>query len=118
MLNYGTQPDMLGSLTAAQRAIWAAQQLRPEVPYNIAGFMAVDHDVDADRLTVACESAAACFGTPCARLSLDGGGEPVFMVDHSLPQTLRCIDLRAEADPVAAASSWMNNDYRQPIDLV
>jgi len=38
MLNYGTQPDMLGSLTAAQRSIWAAQQLRPEVPYNFAAF--------------------------------------------------------------------------------
>ena len=117
MLNYGTQPDMLGSLTAAQRSIWAAQQLVPEVPFNIAGFMALDHHVDADRLTVACESAAARFGTPCARLSL-ANGEPVFVVERSLPQTLRCIDLRAEGDPVAAASSWMNNDYRQPIDLV
>src|SRR6476661_6243595 len=117
MLNYGTQPDMLGSLTAAQRSIWAAQQLVPEVPFNIAGFMALDHDVDADRLTVACESAAARFGTPCARISLDDG-EPVFMVDRSLPHTVRCIDLRAESDPVAAASSWMNNDYRQPIDLL
>ncbi len=117
MLNYGTQPDTLGSLTAAQRSIWAAQQLVPEVPFNIAGFMAVDHHVDADRLMVACESAAARFGTPCARLSL-ANGEPVFMVERSLPQTLRCIDLRAECDPVAAASSWMNNNYRQPIDLV
>jgi hypothetical protein len=107
MLNYGAQPDLLGPLTAAQWSIWAAQQLRPEVPFNIAGFLAVDHDVDADRLTVACESAAARFGTPCARLSLTNG-EPVFMVDRSLPHTVRCIDLRAESDPAAAASSWMN----------
>src|ERR1700722_2107858 len=119
MLNYGTQPDTLGSLTAAQRSIWAAQQLRPEVPYNFAAFMAIDHDVDADRLTVACEAAATRFGTPCARISLDDG-EPVFIVDRSFAQTgiLRCIDLRAECDPVAAASSWMNNDYRQQLDLV
>ena len=119
MLNYGVQPDVLGSLTVGQRSIWAAQQLRPEVPYNFAAFFAIDHDVDADRLMVACEAAATRFGTPCARLSLDDG-EPVFIVDRSLPQTgiLRCIDLRAECDPVAAASSWMNNDYRQPIDLV
>src|SRR5271168_3175354 len=117
MLNYGAQPDMLGSLTAAQRSIWAAQQLRPEVPYNFAAFLAIDHDVDADRLMVACESAATRFGTPCARLSLDDG-EPVFIVDRSFPQTLRCIDLRAERDPVAAARSWMNNDYRHPVDLV
>ena len=117
MLNYGTQPDMLGSLTAAQRSIWAAQQIRPEVPFNMAGFLAIDHDVDAERLKVACEAAATRFGTPCARLSL-ADGEPVFIVDRSLPQTVRCIDLRAECDPVAAASSWMNNNYRQPIDLV
>ncbi len=117
MLNYRTQPDILGSLTAAQRSIWAAQQLRPEVPYNFAVFLAIDHDVDAERLTVACQAAATRFGTPCARLSL-ADGEPVFIVDRSLPQTVRCIDLRGECDPVAAARSWMNNDYRQPIDLV
>lgn len=69
MLNYGTQPDTLGPLTAAQRALWAAQQLRPEIPYNFAGYLAIDHDVDADKLMAACESAAARFGTPCARLS-------------------------------------------------
>ena len=116
MLNYGTQPDVLGPLTAAQRSIWAAQQLLPEVPFNFAVFLAIDHDVDADRLTVACESAATRFGTPCARLSLDDG-EPVFIVDRALPQTVRCIDLRGECDPVAAARSWMNNDYSRPIDL-
>src|SRR5580693_2324656 len=116
MLNYGTQPDVLGSLTAAQRSIWAAQQLLPEVPFNFAVFLAIDHDVDADRLTVACESAATRFGTPCARLSLDDG-EPVFIVDRSLSPTSRIIDLRGECDPVAAARSWMNNDYRRPIDL-
>ncbi|WP_244232537.1 condensation domain-containing protein, partial [Mycobacterium innocens] len=119
MLNYGTQPDMLGSLTAGQRSMWAIQQLRPEVPYNFAGFLAIDHDVDAERLTVACEAAAARFGTPCARLSLVDG-EPVFIVDRLVPQTLRClrcIDLRAESDPVAAARSWMNNNSRKPIDL-
>ncbi|MBO0882097.1 MAG: hypothetical protein J2P17_17505, partial [Mycobacterium sp.] len=118
MLNYGAQPDMLGSLTAAQRAIWAAQQLQPEVPYNFAAFLAIDHDVDAEKLMAACESAATRFGTPCARLSLDDG-EPTFMVDRSLLEAdiLRCIDLRAESDPGAAARSWMDNDYRQPIDL-
>ncbi|WP_341865661.1 condensation domain-containing protein, partial [Mycobacterium nebraskense] len=120
MLNYGAQPDMLGSLTAAQWSMWAVQQLWPEVPYNFAGFLAIDHDVDTERLTVACESAAARFGTPCARLSLVDG-EPVFTVDRVLPQTLRslrCIDLRTESEPVAAAHSWMNNNYRQPIDLL
>jgi len=119
MLNYGTQQDILGPLTAAQRSIWAAQQLQPDVPYNFAAFLAIDHDVDADRLMVACEAAATRFGTPCARLSLDEG-EPIFTVDRSLPRTgiLDRIDLRAEHDPVAAARSWMNNDYRRPIDLV
>ena len=116
MLNYGAQPDMLGSLTAAQRSIWAAQQLRPEVPYNFAVFLEIDHDVDVERLSVACESAAARFGTPCARLSINDG-EPVFIVDRSFPKTLHCIDLRAERDPVAAARSSMNNEYRQSIDL-
>ncbi|WP_139829761.1 non-ribosomal peptide synthetase, partial [Mycobacterium gastri] len=120
MLNYGAQPDILGPLAAGQRSMWAVQQLQPEVPYAIAGFLAIDHHVDVEKLTAACESAAARFGTQCARLSLVDG-EPVFMVDRSLPQSLRslrCIDLRAESDPVAAAHSWMNNNCYRPIDLV
>ncbi len=117
MLNYGAQPDRLGALTAAQRSIWAAQQLQPEVPYNIAVFLAIDHDVDVERLMAACEATATRFGTPCARLAVDDG-EPIFVVDRSFPQTMRCIDLRAERDPLAAASTWMKDDYRQPIDLV
>ena len=117
MLNYGAQPDLLGPLTPAQWSIWAAQQLRPEVPYNMAGFLAIDHDVDADKLAVACESAVTRFGTPCARISIEDG-QPFFILDRSLPQTVRCIDLRAEPDPATAASRWMNNHYRQPIDLL
>ncbi|WP_439117402.1 amino acid adenylation domain-containing protein [Mycobacterium marseillense] len=117
MLNYGTQPDTLGPLTVAQRALWAAQQLRPEIPYNFAGYLAIDHDVDADKLMAACESAAARFGTPCARLSLEDG-EPVFIVDRTFPLTLCCVDLRAEADPAGAAHSWMEDDYRRPVDLL
>ncbi|QWY63704.1 non-ribosomal peptide synthetase (plasmid) [Mycobacterium avium subsp. hominissuis] len=116
MLNYGTQPDTLGPLTAAQRALWAAQQLRPEIPYNFAGYLAIDHDVDADKLMAACESAAARFGTPCARLSLEDG-EPVFIVDRTFPLSLCCVDLRGEADPAGAAHSWMEDDYCRPVDL-
>jgi len=118
MLDYGKQPDLLGPLTAAQRSIWAAQQLRPEIPYNFAGYLSIDHDVDAAKLMTACESAATRFGTPCARLAVLDDGEPTFVVDRSFPQTLPCIDLRAERDPFAAAGSWMNNDYRQPVDLI
>ncbi|WP_156747327.1 non-ribosomal peptide synthetase, partial [Mycobacterium sp. E2462] len=117
MLDYGTQPDMLGPLTPAQRAIWAAQQLRPDVPYNFAGYLAIDHDVDADKLMAACESAVARFGTPCARLALDGG-EPVFVVDREFPLTLCSVDLRAEADPRAAALRWIDDDYRRPLDVL
>jgi glycopeptidolipid biosynthesis protein len=58
MLNYGTQTDILGPLTAAQRSIWAAQELQPEVPYNFAGFVSIDHHVDAEKLMAACESTA------------------------------------------------------------
>ncbi|GAB1816263.1 condensation domain-containing protein, partial [Mycobacterium sp. MUNTM1] len=117
MLNYGTQPDLLGPLTVAQRAIWAAQELRPEVPFNFAGFLELDHDVDAEKLMAACESAATRFGSPCARVALVDD-EPVFVLDHSIPQTLNTLDLRAEPDPVAAARAWMDEDYRRPIDLV
>ncbi|WP_118914297.1 amino acid adenylation domain-containing protein [Mycobacterium shigaense] len=117
MLSYGAQPEQLGPLTLAQRSLWIAQELRPEVPYNFAGYVEIDHDVDAEKLMVACESAATRFGTPCARVCLDDG-EPVFMLDHSIPQALQCIDLRAESDPATAARAWMDDDYRRPVNLV
>ncbi|WP_261861188.1 condensation domain-containing protein, partial [Mycobacterium montefiorense] len=103
-------------MTAAQWSMFAAQQLRPEAPYNFAGSLMIDHFVDSERLSVAYRAAATRFGTPCARLALRDG-EPVFVVDRSVPETVRCIDLRAECDPVAAAHQWMNNDCRQPLDL-
>ncbi|MFQ2845456.1 condensation domain-containing protein [Mycobacterium paragordonae] len=74
---------------------------------------------DVKRLVVACDAEASRFGTQCARLSLVDG-EPVFIVDRQLPQklqSLRCIDLRAEPDPVEAAHRWMNDNYHRPIDL-
>ena len=117
MLNYGTQPDVLGPLTVAQRSIWAAQQLRPEVPYNFAGFLEIDHHVDADRLLVACQSMAARFGTPCARLAIEDG-EPVFVVDREFPESMHCLDFREESDPEAAARRWMDEEYRRPVDLL
>lgn len=116
MLNFGSQPEVLGPLTTAQRAIWAAQQIRPEVPYNFAGYLAIDHAVDAQRLMVACESGAARFGTPCARVALVDG-EPVFVVDRTFPENLRCIDFTGEVDPASAAHNWMGDDYRRPLDL-
>ncbi|MCV7167590.1 condensation domain-containing protein, partial [Mycobacterium stomatepiae] len=117
MLNFGAQSDVLGPLTAAQWSMWAAQQLQPEVAYNFAGYLMIDHFVDLERLSVAYRAAATRFGTPCARLALRDG-EPIFVVDRSFPETVRCIDLRAECDPVAAAHQWMNNDCRQPLDLL
>ncbi|BBX39731.1 amino acid adenylation domain-containing protein [Mycobacterium simiae] len=116
MLDYGTQPETLGPLTPAQRSMWVAQELQPDVPYNFAGYVEIDHGVDAERLMAACESAATRFGTPCARLASDRG-EPVFMLDHSVPRGLHCVDLRAEPDPAVAALAWMHNDYRQRVDL-
>ncbi|BAX91049.1 putative non-ribosomal peptide synthetase PstA [Mycobacterium shigaense] len=117
MLDFGAQSDVVGPLTAAQWSMWAAQQLQPEIAYNFAGFVPIDHFVDLERLSVACNAAAARFGTPCARLALQDD-EPIFIVDRRFPRTARCIDLRAESDPLAAAHRWMNDDYRRPIDLI
>ncbi|HYB35183.1 MAG TPA: hypothetical protein VEF72_04930 [Mycobacterium sp.] len=109
MLNHGTQPDMLGSLTAAQRSIWAAQQLRPEVPYNFAAFVVIDHDVDAERLTVACEAAATRFGTRCARLSLDDEIEKLIrylgFVMHGMKNAKGTVAEKAPAPTPSASKS-------------
>jgi hypothetical protein len=93
MLNYGTQPDMLGSLTAAQRSIWAAQQLVPEVPFNIAGLWprsSCRRRQAHGRVRISGSAVRHTMRAAIPRERRTG-----LHGRRSLPQTLRCI-LRAE----------------------
>jgi hypothetical protein len=116
MLDRRYQPDVLGSLNAAQPSIWAAPTTPRPKSLTLCRFCGDRSRCRRREVAVACEAAAARLGRPCARLP----SNRVFIADRALPQTgmLRFIDVRAGCVPVAAASSWIDNDYRQPIHLV
>jgi amino acid adenylation domain-containing protein len=107
---------VLGPLTTGQRSMWLAQQVWSEIPFTIAGYLEIDHHVDVDRLSLACESACARFGWTFVRVDMSNG-EPVLIADTTRSQRLRYVDLRHRADPIGDALRWMADDYRKPLDL-
>ena len=105
-------------LTAAQRGIFYAQELDPDVPMSVAAFFEFHDTVDADLLERA--TVAACMETQSgfARLQPAGDDEPRLVVDTSLDLTLRHVDLSQSNDPRQAAMSWIDNHRSTPVDVL
>lgn len=103
-------------LTAAQLGIWYAQHLDPANPlFSIAEYFEIDGAVAADDLQEALRQVVGEAEALRARFE-DGGDGPVQTVEPSVPVTLRRIDLSAEADPRAAARTWLEEEARRPLD--
>lgn len=101
-------------LTAAQLGIWYAQHLDPANPlFSIAEYFEIDGAVAADDLQEALRQVVGEAEALRARFE-DGGDGPVQTVEPSVPVTLRRIDLSAEADPRAAARTWLEEEARRP----
>lgn len=101
-------------LTSAQRAIWFAQQLTPEIPYVIAHYVELRGPVQLDMLTDASRRARREFGS--LRL-VDIDGHPHQIVDTAIGDLVPAVDLRGERDPVDAAHRWMRHDRNVRIDM-
>ncbi|MEU8659044.1 amino acid adenylation domain-containing protein [Actinoplanes philippinensis] len=112
-----TEAGTLLPLTTAQRGVWFAQRLRPDDPaFNLATYLEVRGEIDADRLCraiAAAERECATFGV---RLH-DGPDGPRQEILDRESGCFEAYDLRAEPDPVAAAHSWMDRDHRTPLRL-
>ncbi|WP_152447813.1 non-ribosomal peptide synthase/polyketide synthase, partial [Rhodococcus triatomae] len=104
-------------LSAAQRGMWFAQHLIPDVPVTIAQYIEIDGDFDIDVLRRVGPRVAREFGTPLLRI-VEVDAEPRQLVDESLDDEMPYRDLRAEADPHTAAMEWMRQDYSAPMDLL
>ena len=104
-------------LTPAQLGVWYAQLLDPATPINIAQYVDVHGDLDVEVLQQVSVDAAREFGSTVVRLG-ETDGEPYQCVDPALPVDIVPVDLRAAADPVAAAHEWMRADYTAPVDLL
>ncbi|TDQ50729.1 non-ribosomal peptide synthetase [Actinorugispora endophytica] len=103
-------------LTGAQTGVWLAQQVAPEDPvYNIAWTLAVDGDVDLDRLRAAVRRAVGEAESVHVRFT-DADGTPRQVPAPADPEPA-VLDLRADPDPDAAALAWMRADLDTPADL-
>ncbi|AOD24505.1 non-ribosomal peptide synthetase [Rhodococcus sp. p52] len=105
-------------LSSAQRAIWFAQQLAPEVPVCIAQYVDLRGAPDLDLLRRCGYRAGAEFRSAYLRV-VDVDGEPVQYVDPTVEDRngIPLLDFRGEPDPMAAAHEWMTADYATPVDL-
>ncbi|MFE3289809.1 amino acid adenylation domain-containing protein [Rhodococcus sp. NPDC059234] len=104
-------------LSAAQRGIWFAQHLLPDVPITIAQCVEVVGDLDVEALRTAGARASRELGTGMLRI-VEHDGEPAQVVDETLDDQMKLVDLRSEADPAQAAEDWMRAEYSAPIDLL
>ncbi|WP_433659589.1 amino acid adenylation domain-containing protein [Nocardia sp. CA-128927] len=104
-------------LTPAQLGIWYAQLLDPDVPINIAQYVDVRGELDAELLQQVSAEAGREYESVLVRLG-ESGGVPWQCVDPALSIDIPLIDLRTQPDPVAAAHEWMRTDASTPVDLL
>ena len=104
-------------LTAAQRGLWFAQHLVPDVPITIANYIDIRGAMDHERMRESVEQAAAELGAGSLRL-IEIDGEPHQYVETRAEHDSEQLDFSGEPDPVSAALAWMRSTYSAPIDLV
>ncbi|MFF2114909.1 amino acid adenylation domain-containing protein [Rhodococcus koreensis] len=102
-------------LTAAQQAIWLAQQLTPEVPYVIAQYVDLCGPVQVESLREAHQRAMDELGADVVLVDVDGA--PHHRVGTSSTARIQVLDLRAERDPAASAHAWMRRDCTAAFDV-
>ncbi|PBC47295.1 non-ribosomal peptide synthetase [Rhodococcus sp. ACPA1] len=101
-------------LTAAQRSIWFAQQLTPDVPYVIAQYVELRGPVDLDLLAEASEQARRELGGGFIKL-VDVDGHPHQVLGMTSAKPVPVVDFRG--DSVEAAQAWMRNESCAPIEM-
>ncbi|NDV05043.1 amino acid adenylation domain-containing protein [Rhodococcus sp. IEGM 248] len=110
----GPGPARVIPLTAAQRSIWFAQQLTPDVPYVIAQYVELRGPVDLDLLAGASERARRELGGGFIRL-VDVDGQPHQVLGTTSVKPVPVVDFRG--DSAEAAQMWMRNESTASIDM-
>ncbi|WP_431937772.1 amino acid adenylation domain-containing protein [Nocardia grenadensis] len=104
-------------LSAGQRGLWLAQQLRPDVPISEAQYIELHGDLDIELLRRSLLRAGHEFQSGYMRL-VENDGEPQQLYDPYLESTGPVLDMRGEPDPMAAGLQWMRREYTAPLDIV
>ncbi|HXA59439.1 MAG TPA: amino acid adenylation domain-containing protein, partial [Streptosporangiaceae bacterium] len=103
-------------LSAAQSAVWMAQQLAPEAPITIGQYTEIDGPVDLALLDAVARRVIGEVEAIGVRF-VDEDGVPWQVPAPPFDLEIPVIDLSAEPDPRAAAEAWMWDDLTSPIDL-
>ncbi|MFI2230092.1 amino acid adenylation domain-containing protein [Nocardia testacea] len=104
-------------LSAGQRGLWLAQQLRPDIPISEAQYIELHGDLDIELLRRSSIRAGHEFQSGYLRL-VESDGEPHQLYDPYLESVGPVIDFRGEPDPMEAGLQWMRREYTTPLDMV
>ncbi len=104
------------ALSPAQSALWYAQRIRPDIPLTIAQYVEIHGDLDVGRLLYSVERHGVESEVGQLRL-LEIDGVPHQVIEPSARPGWDRIDMRGEADPVAAAHRWMDEHAESPFDF-
>ncbi|GAA5041381.1 hypothetical protein GCM10023318_00280 [Nocardia callitridis] len=112
-------PDAVGAgsypLSTAQARWWAAQQLAPEVPLTVAMYLDLAGSLDLTAMVDSARRAARELESPQLRFHVVDGC-PRQYVDSQSELPVLVEDVRAEAEPFAAALARMESDHDSPLD--
>ncbi|MFE5283589.1 non-ribosomal peptide synthase/polyketide synthase [Nocardia sp. NPDC056611] len=104
-------------LGPAQIGLWYAQLLAPEVPLNLVQYVDIEGDFDVDLLLRVAEDGVPIWRSSQLRFT-EIDGQPHQYIDPTAGHNTELMDLRSEADPIAAAHEWMQVQILEPIDLL
>lgn len=104
-------------LSAAQMNIYLAQQLAPDVPFTIAQYVEIHGDIDPAVLIRATDIACRRLESPAVRIGVDDG-HPYQWSDLRVPYAMIYRDFTDREHPIEDAQRYMDEQYRQPVDLV
>ena len=105
-------------LSAAQCGFWFAQQLDPQnAGFNVGEYLEIHGPIDPALFEASLRQ--VILETEALRIRLvERAGEPRQIIAAPAEWSLPFFDVSGDADPVAAARSWMDADIQRPIDLL
>ncbi|MGV9672577.1 amino acid adenylation domain-containing protein [Gordonia sp. NPDC003504] len=105
-------------MTAAQRGIYYAQQLDPDVPMSVAAYAEFHDAIDGEVMRRAVAATAAETESGLLTLVDTEDGEPLVRVDRDRVIPLGRRDFSSEPDPRAAALAWIDDHRSRSTDLM
>ncbi|AJE81512.1 amino acid adenylation domain-containing protein [Streptomyces albus] len=105
-------------LSAAQLGVWYAQQIDAASPaYKIGEYLEIHGAIDVALFERAVRGVCAGVDSLWIRIAETSGG-PRQTVETERDWRLPVVDVSGEADPRAAAESWMRRELARPVDLL